>query len=105
MLNGAKMLFVLATAVKSFSQTYISGSIGILILFLRYMVTRFAPTMIMVWYLHFHYEDQRAYDSYEPYAQSIGCVDLYSCYDTFFPTIGEEYRSIRDAMKMRGYNS
>lgn len=95
-------LFVLATAVKSFSQTYIGGSIGMLILFLCYMVTQFAPTMIMVWYCISTTKISELMAAMSRMHSPQGVSISIAVMMRFFPTLGEEYRSIRDAMKMRG---
>ena len=43
------VLFILATWLMEITQENIGGIAGMLILFLCYMITQFAPTMIMVW--------------------------------------------------------
>ena len=65
------VLFILATWLQTYAQQHFGGVPGMLILFLCYMVTQFAPTMITVWYcisttkisefsmvLHINYKDQ-----------------------------------------------
>ena len=44
------VLFILATWLQTYAQQHLGGVAGMLILFLCYMVTQFAPTMITVWY-------------------------------------------------------
>lgn len=48
------VLFILATWLMEITQENIGGIAGMLILFLCYMITQFAPTMIMVWYCNYH---------------------------------------------------
>ena len=45
-------------AYGDYTGKNIGGIAGILILFLCYMITQFAPTMIMVWYCHFNNKNQ-----------------------------------------------
>lgn len=96
------VLFIAASVLQNYAQHHFSGALGMLVLFLCYMVTQFAPTMITVWYCisttrinEFIAAMNRMH---APQGLSISLAVMMR----FFPTLAEEYRSIRDAMKMRG---
>ncbi len=96
------VLFILASWLQGYAQRQIGGVPGMIILFLCYMVTQFAPTMITVWYCisttkisEFMAAMNRMH---APQGLSISLAVMMR----FFPTLAEEYRSIRDAMRMRG---
>jgi len=96
------LLFIAATWLQSYTQQNIGGVPGMLILFLCYMITQFAPTMITVWYCisttkisEFMAAMNRMH---APQGLSISMAVMMR----FFPTLAEEYRSINDAMRMRG---
>lgn len=96
------VLFILATWLQTYAQQHFGGVPGMLILFLCYMVTQFAPTMITVWYCisttkisEFMAAMNRMH---APQGLSISIAVMMR----FFPTLAEEYRYIRDAMRMRG---
>lgn len=96
------VLFIFATWLMVFTQEKIGGIAGMLILFVCYMVTQFAPTMIVVWYCisttkisEFMAAMNRMH---APRGLSISIAVMLR----FFPTLAEEYRYIRDAMRMRG---
>lgn len=96
------VLFILASFLQGYAQQHIGGAAGMLILFLCYMITQFAPTMITVWYCisttkisEFMAAMNRMH---APQGLSISLAVMMR----FFPTLAEEYGSIRDAMRMRG---
>ena len=96
------VLFIAASLLQGYTQQNIGGILKILVLFLCYMITQFAPTMITVWYCisttkisEFMAAMNRMH---APQGLSISIAVMMR----FFPTLAEEYRSIRDAMKMRG---
>lgn len=96
------VLFIAASLLQGYTQQNIGGILKMLVLFLRYMITQFAPTMITVWYCisttkisEFMAAMNRMH---APQGLSISIAVMMR----FFPTLAEEYRSIRDAMKMRG---
>ena len=97
------ILFIAASLVQSYTQQHIGGSISkMLVLFVCFMITQFAPVMITVWYCisttkisEFMAAMNRMH---APQGLSISLAVMMR----FFPTLAEEYRSIRDAMKMRG---
>ncbi len=96
------VLFIAASLLQGYTQQNIGGILKMLVLFLCYMITQFAPTMITVWYCisttkisEFMAAMNRMH---APQGLSISIAVMMR----FFPTLAEEYRSIRDAMKMRG---
>lgn len=96
------VLYILATMLQTYAQQHIDGVAGMLILFLCYMVTQFAPTMITVWYCisttrisEFMAAMNRMH---APQGLSISIAVMMR----FFPTLAEEYGYISDAMRMRG---
>jgi len=96
------VLFIAASLVQSYAQQHIGGISRMLILFVCFMITQFAPVMITVWYCisttkisEFMAAMNRMH---APQGLSISLAVMMR----FFPTLAEEYRSIRDAMKMRG---
>lgn len=96
------ILFIAASLLQNYTQQNIGGISRMLVLFLCYMITQFAPVMITVWYCisttkisEFMAAMNRMH---APQGLSISIAVMMR----FFPTLAEEYRSIRDAMKMRG---
>ena len=96
------VLFIAASLLQSYTQQHIGGILRMSVLFLCFMVTQFAPTMIMVWYFisttrisEFMAAMNRMH---APQGLSISIAVMMR----FFPTLAEEYRYISDAMKMRG---
>ena len=96
------ILFIAASLVQSYTQQHIGGISKMLVLFVCFMITQFAPVMITVWYCisttkisEFMAAMNRMH---APQGLSISLAVMMR----FFPTLAEEYRSIRDAMKMRG---
>ena len=96
------VLFIAASLLQNYTQQNIGGIARMLVLFLCYMITQFAPVMITVWYFisttrisEFMAAMNRMH---APQGLSISIAVMMR----FFPTLAEEYRSIRDAMKMRG---
>lgn len=96
------ILFILATLLQGFAQKNIDGVLGMAILFLCYMVTQFAPTMIMVWYCISTTKISEFMAAMSRMHAPMGLSISIAVMMRFFPTFGEEYRYIRDAMKMRG---
>ena len=78
------------------------GHSGLLILFLCYMITQFAPTMIMVWYCISTTKISEFMAAMNRMRLPQGLAISIAVMMRFFPTLSEEYRSIRDAMRMRG---
>lgn len=96
------ILFIAASLVQSYTQQHIGGISKMLVLFVCFMITQFAPVMITVWYCisttkisEFMAAMNRMH---APQGLSISLAVMMR----FFPTLAEEYRSICDAMKMRG---
>lgn len=96
------ILFILATLLQGFAQEHICGVPGMLILFICYMVTQFAPTMIMVWYCISTTKISEFMAAMSRMHAPMGLSISIAVMMRFFPTLGEEYSYIRDAMKMRG---
>ena len=72
-----------------------------LILFLCYMITQFAPTMIMVWYCISTTKISEFMAAMNRMRLPQGLAISIAVMMRFFPTLSEEYRSIRDVMRMR----
>ena len=96
------VLFIAASLLQNYTQQNIGGIARMLVLFLCYMITQFVSVMITVWYFisttrisEFMAAMNRMH---APQGLSISIAVMMR----FFPTLAEEYRSIRDAMKMRG---
>ena len=96
------VLFIGASILQSYTQQHIGGVARMAVLFVCFMITQFAPVMITVWYCisttkisEFMAAMNRMH---APQGLSISLAVMMR----FFPTLAEEYRSIRDAMKMRG---
>ena len=96
------VLFILATWLMEITQENIGGIAGMLILFLCYMITQFAPTMIMVWYCISTTKISEFMAAMNRMRLPQGLAISIAVMMRFFPTLSEEYRSIRDAMRMRG---
>lgn len=96
------VLFILASWLQVFAQKNIGGVAGMLILFLCYMVTQFAPTMITVWYCISTTRISEFMAAMNRMRMPQGLSISIAVMMRFFPTLAEEYRSIRDAMRMRG---
>ncbi len=96
------VLFLFATWLEQFTQDRISGFAGMFILFLCYMITQFAPTIIMVWYCISTTKISEFMAAMNRMHIPQGLVISISVMMRFFPTLLEEYRFIRDAMRMRG---
>ena len=96
------VLFILASWLQAFAQKNIGGVAGMLILFLCYMVTQFAPTMITVWYCISTTRISEFMAAMNRMRMPQGLSISIAVMMRFFPTLAEEYRSIRDAMRMRG---
>ena len=89
------VLFIAASLLQSYTQQHIGGILRMSVLFLCFMVTQFAPTMIMVWYFisttrisEFMAAMNRMH---APQGLSISIAVMMR----FFPTLAEEYRYIR----------
>lgn len=96
------VLFIAATLLQSFAQQNIHGMLGMLVLFICYMVTQFAPTVIMVGYCITTTKISEFMAAMVRMRCPQGLSIAVAVMMRFFPTLAEEYRSIRDAMKMRG---
>jgi len=96
------VLYIVAYLLLRVNSGLVGGIGGMLILAYASIVMQFAPTMIAVWYCigttkisEFMAAANRMH---LPQGLSISLAVMMR----FFPTIREEYRSIRDAMRMRG---
>lgn len=96
------VLFIIASLLQVYAREHIGGAMGMLILFLCYMVTQFAPTMITVWYCISTTKISEFMAAMNRMHMPQGLSISIAVMMRFFPTLAEEYRSIRDAMKMRG---
>lgn len=96
------VLFLLATWLQSYAQQHIAGMPGMLILSLCYMITQFAPTMITVWYCISTTKISEFMAAMNRMRAPQGLSISIAVMMRFFPTLAEEYSSIRDAMRMRG---
>lgn len=96
------VLFILATGLMEITQENIGGIAGLLILFLCYMITQFAPTLIMVWYCISTTKISEFMAAMNRMRLPQGLTISIAVMMRFFSTLSEEYRSIRDAMRMRG---
>ena len=96
------VLFILASILQAYAQQHIGGVPGMLILFVCYMITQFAPTMITVWYCISTTKISEFMAAMNRMHAPQGLAISIAVMMRFFPTLVEEYRSIRDAMRMRG---
>lgn len=95
------VLFIAASVLQNYAQRHFGGALGMLVLFLCYMVTQFAPTMITVWYCISTTKTNEFMAAMNRMHAPQGLSISIAVMMRFFPTLAEEYRSIRDAMKMR----
>lgn len=91
------VLFILATWLMEITQENIGGIAGMLILFLCYMITQFAPTMIMVWYCISTTKISEFMAAMNRMRLQQGLAISIAVMMRFFPTLSEEYRSIVSA--------
>lgn len=96
------LLFILASFLQGYAQQHISGVLGMIILFICYMVTQFAPTIMMVWYCISTTKISEFMAAMGRMHAPPGLSISIAVMMRFFPTLAEEYRFIQDAMKMRG---
>ena len=96
------VLYVFASWLQSFTQAHIRGMAGMLLLFLCYMIMQFAPTIITVWYCISTTRISEFMAAMNRMHVPQGIAISIAVMMRFFPTLGEEYGSIRDAMRMRG---
>ena len=96
------ILFIAASLVQSHTQQHIGGISKMLVLFVCFMITQFAPVMITVWYCISTTKISEFMAAMNRMHASQGLSISLAVMMRFFPTLAEEYRSIRDAMKMRG---
>lgn len=96
------VLFILASFLQTYAQQHIGGVPGMLILFLCYMITQFAPTMITVWYCISTTKISEFMAAMNRMRAPQGLSISIAVMMRFFPTLAEEYKAIRDAMRMRG---
>ena len=96
------LLYILASLLMRLNSQRLGGVPGMLILAYATIVMQFFPTIITVWYCirttkidEFMAAMNRMH---LPQGLSISIAVMMR----FFPTIAEEYGSIRDAMRMRG---
>ena len=91
------VLFIFATWLTEVVQDNIGGVAGMLILFLCFMITQFAPTMIMVWYCISTTKISEFMAAMNRMHLPQGLTISIAVMMRFFPTLSEEYRAIRDA--------
>ncbi|PKU94133.1 energy-coupling factor transporter transmembrane component T [Bifidobacterium pseudolongum] len=96
------LLYLFATCLMQFTQKNIHGVAGMLLLFVCYMIMQFAPTMITVWYCISTTKISEFMAAMSRMHVPQGIAISIAVMMRFFPTLGEEYRSINDAMRMRG---
>ena len=96
------ILYIFATWLMEFTQHHIGGVAGMLLLFLCYMMMQFAPTIITVWYCISTTKISELMAALNRMHIPQGMAISIAVMMRFFPTLGEEYRSIKDAMYMRG---
>jgi len=78
------------------------GVIGMLVLAYASLAMQFAPTMITVWYCIESTKISEFMAAMNRMRFPMGLSISLAVMMRFFPTLTEEYRSIRDAMRMRG---
>lgn len=96
------LLFVAAMLLTEMAQDHFSGAPGMIVLFLCYIVTQFAPVMMMVWYALSTTTISEWMAALHRLHAPQGLTISIAVMMRFFPTLAEEYRAIRDAMRMRG---
>ena len=96
------LLYLFATWLMQFTQKNIYGVAGMLLLFVCYMIMQFAPTIITVWYCISTTKISEFMAAMSRMHVPQGIAISIAVMMRFFPTLGEEYRSINDAMRMRG---
>lgn len=96
------VLYILGMWLQSYTQKHIDGVVGMFLLFLCYMIMQFAPTIIMVWYCISTTRISEFMAAMNRLHTPQGLAISIAVMMRFFPTLGEEYRYVRDAMRMRG---
>ena len=96
------ILYAGCFAMERIALYRLSGIISFLVLAMASIMTRFAPEIMMGAYLIASTSVSEFIGAMERMHVTEKIVIPLSVIFRFFPTIGEEYRSIRDAMKMRG---
>jgi len=96
------VLYVVCFVLERAALTVLSGMPSFLMLAVTSIMTRFAPGMMMGAYLISSTSVSEFISAMERMHVTEKIVIPLSVIFRFFPTIGEEYRAIQDAMKMRG---
>lgn len=96
------ILYFACFALERVALHWLSGIISFLLLAVTAIMTRFAPGIMMGAYMIASTSVSEFIGAMERMHVTEKIVIPLSVIFRFFPTIGEEYRAIRDAMKMRG---
>ena len=96
------VLYALADFLMRFTKNGMGGFLGMMILFFGTIVMQFAPTVITVWYCISTTKVSEFMAAMHRMHVPRGLTISLAVIMRFFPTIGEEYGFIRDAMRMRG---
>ena len=96
------LLYVLCFGIERIALLYLTGLPSFTLLALSSIMTRFAPGFMVGAYLVSSTSVSEFISSMERMHITEKIVIPISVIFRFFPTIGEEYHAIRDAMRMRG---
>lgn len=96
------VLYVAGQLAETYLTAYAAGLWGLLMRFTAQMLNRLVPIVIMAYYLVRTMEVSAFIAAMERMHITRKIVIPLAVIFRFFPTIGEEYRAINDAMRMRG---
>ncbi|PWJ49994.1 energy-coupling factor transporter transmembrane component T [Faecalicatena contorta] len=96
------VLYVVGQLAETYLTAYAAGLWGLLMRFTAQMLNRLVPIVIMAYYLIRTMEVSAFIAAMERMHITRKIVIPLAVIFRFFPTIGEEYHAINDAMRMRG---
>jgi len=96
------LLYIVAAGLLQLNANRLGGVAGMLVLAYASIIMQFMPTMITVWYCIGTTKISEFMAAMNRMHLPQGLAISIAVMMRFFPTLAEEYRSIRDAMKMRG---
>lgn len=99
------VLYAICFVLERVALTVLSGLPSFLLLAVTSIMTRFAPGVMMGAYMIGSTSVSEFIGAMERMHVTEKIVIPLSVIFRFFPTIGEEYRAIQDAMKMRGISA
>lgn len=99
---GYLVCLILADTVTVFALPHIHGALNFLLMGICVIFARLLPSIAMGWYFIASTNVSEFISALEKMHVSDKIIIPLAVVFRFFPTIGEEYSSINDAMRMRG---